>query len=633
MATDAWGIDDGWWDDRRRGTTSRTRPASRSGPPWAPTATPRLPARGSWWPAPVRRPPLLGTGRACVLEDGTDAGTVDRAARPTCPSGIHDAHRPTTAPPRPRCSSGPGRCHLPDRPPHLGPHDAGARPPAPGRAGASATSPTCGRSPTWVAAEGGGALGLSPLHAPTPVAPIPPARTPRRAGAGATRCSSASTRCPGAAGDPVVAAAGRGRPPAPRRAPRRPRPVLGAPARRRSSTSGAPRPSAERAAARARGAPSRAPRSRAGPRFCALAEVHGPAWSAWPAELRHPDAPAVARAVAARWPTASRSTPGSSCSRGPAGAPAARARGPPRPGPRHRRRPRRRRRLAAPGPARPRTSDRRAARRLRAGRPAWGLPPFVPWRLRAAGLPPLAELLRAAMAGGGGLRVDHVMGLTRLFWIPEGRRPGGRRPTCASPATSCSTSSPSRAPGPARSWSARTSAPSRTSSATTLARRAACCRPASCGSRTSRPSACPPQSLGVRHHPRPARPSPACGPGADDAELAALGRPAPADAAAEVARPARPARRARPRSARRRTSWHVAHRGSAEGASALVLGTLEDLAACPTGPNVPGTTTDGAAELVHRPARRGRRSARRRPARPGDRGPWRNRGGQATRGD
>ncbi|HET9077605.1 MAG TPA: 4-alpha-glucanotransferase [Acidimicrobiales bacterium] len=51
----------------------------------------------------------------------------------------------------------------------------------------------------------------------------------------------------------------------------------------------------------------------------------------------------------------------------------------------------------------------------------WGLPPFDPWRLRQGGYAPWIEALRAGMAHGAGLRVDHVMGLFRLYWItPEG---------------------------------------------------------------------------------------------------------------------------------------------------------------------------------------------------------------------
>ncbi|MDP8938019.1 MAG: 4-alpha-glucanotransferase [Actinomycetota bacterium] len=50
----------------------------------------------------------------------------------------------------------------------------------------------------------------------------------------------------------------------------------------------------------------------------------------------------------------------------------------------------------------------------------WGLPPFDPWKLRAAGYVPFIETIRAALGHAGGLRLDHVMGLFRLFWIPEG---------------------------------------------------------------------------------------------------------------------------------------------------------------------------------------------------------------------
>lgn len=53
----------------------------------------------------------------------------------------------------------------------------------------------------------------------------------------------------------------------------------------------------------------------------------------------------------------------------------------------------------------------------------WGLPPFVPWRLRAAGYAPFVGMLRAAFAGMAGLRIDHVMGLFRQFWVPAGGTP------------------------------------------------------------------------------------------------------------------------------------------------------------------------------------------------------------------
>ena len=51
----------------------------------------------------------------------------------------------------------------------------------------------------------------------------------------------------------------------------------------------------------------------------------------------------------------------------------------------------------------------------------WGQPPWHPRHLAAAGYEPLANLFGATLRHGGGLRVDHVMGLMRLWWIPAGQ--------------------------------------------------------------------------------------------------------------------------------------------------------------------------------------------------------------------
>ena len=53
----------------------------------------------------------------------------------------------------------------------------------------------------------------------------------------------------------------------------------------------------------------------------------------------------------------------------------------------------------------------------------WAVPPFVPQKLRAAGYGPFIQTVRAVMRHAGGLRIDHVMGLFRLFWIPHGLSP------------------------------------------------------------------------------------------------------------------------------------------------------------------------------------------------------------------
>jgi 4-alpha-glucanotransferase len=52
----------------------------------------------------------------------------------------------------------------------------------------------------------------------------------------------------------------------------------------------------------------------------------------------------------------------------------------------------------------------------------WGLSSFSPRALSRQGFEPFIATLRACMRHAGGLRVDHVMGLTRLWVIPEGAK-------------------------------------------------------------------------------------------------------------------------------------------------------------------------------------------------------------------
>jgi 4-alpha-glucanotransferase len=50
----------------------------------------------------------------------------------------------------------------------------------------------------------------------------------------------------------------------------------------------------------------------------------------------------------------------------------------------------------------------------------WGLAAWRPDRLAATGYAAYRDMLRTLLRHGGGLRVDHVAGLSRLWWIPPG---------------------------------------------------------------------------------------------------------------------------------------------------------------------------------------------------------------------
>ncbi len=50
----------------------------------------------------------------------------------------------------------------------------------------------------------------------------------------------------------------------------------------------------------------------------------------------------------------------------------------------------------------------------------WSQPPWRPDRLEELGYAPYRDMLRTVLRHAGGIRIDHVIGLFRLWWIPEG---------------------------------------------------------------------------------------------------------------------------------------------------------------------------------------------------------------------
>jgi 4-alpha-glucanotransferase len=52
----------------------------------------------------------------------------------------------------------------------------------------------------------------------------------------------------------------------------------------------------------------------------------------------------------------------------------------------------------------------------------WGIPAFNPWRLGKGNWAPFVDAIKSAAQHAAGVRLDHVMGLFRLFWIPDGMK-------------------------------------------------------------------------------------------------------------------------------------------------------------------------------------------------------------------
>ena len=157
--------------------------------------------------------------------------------------------------------------------------------------------------------------------------------------------------------------------------------------------------------------------------FNALTEVHGPAWRSWPSALRHPRAPGIdaarpelaTRVAFHEWLQfhLDRQLARAAMEIGlitdvPVG-------------------------FASDGFDAWRWQDLLATH-ARVGAPPdyffqdgqdWGMPPFDPWKLRAAGYAPFLEAVNSVGRHAAGLRLDHVMGLFRLYWIPLAASAGG----------------------------------------------------------------------------------------------------------------------------------------------------------------------------------------------------------------
>lgn len=155
--------------------------------------------------------------------------------------------------------------------------------------------------------------------------------------------------------------------------------------------------------------------------FCALAERHGGDWRTWPADLRRPDSPAVTRAreeltdrvafhawlqrlCAQQLADVRESTDAKIVHDLPVG--------------------------VDPAGADAWALQDVLAGGVTVGAPPdafsqhgqdWNLPPWRPDQLAATGYRPFRDVIRGVLAHADGIRVDHIAGLFRLWWIPPGR--------------------------------------------------------------------------------------------------------------------------------------------------------------------------------------------------------------------
>ena len=407
----AWGIDAGYWD-----TTGSWRHADRSSIDAIAEAMgagpdqPRPPADDSpLWSVHRGEPHRLQSTCHVVLEDGTDLGVV-ATLPPDLPLGYHEL-RPTDGGPSTCLIVSPGRCHLPGELRTWGwaVQLYAARSRASWGMGDLAD---LRRLCTWSEGHGAGVVALNPLHAAGPALPQQPSPyypSSRRYRSPLYLCIE---EVPGAErlGADLEPLARAGRSLNDQRLIDRDRVwSLKSSALERcfSVFAGDPRFEAYQV--------DRGTSLQEFATFCAIAEVHGNGWRTWPEGLRRSGSPDVARFAAGaadrlryhawlQWLLDEQLARASTL-------PVVED-------------------LAVgfdPGGADAWAWQDLLALDMRIGAPPdqfnshgqdWGLPPFVPWKLRAAGYGPFVETLRTALRHAGGLRIDHVMGLFRLFWIP-----------------------------------------------------------------------------------------------------------------------------------------------------------------------------------------------------------------------
>ena len=162
--------------------------------------------------------------------------------------------------------------------------------------------------------------------------------------------------------------------------------------------------------------------------WCALAEVHGADWRSWPDTLRHPDSPQVRRFRAEHAPAVDfhcwlqwvldeqlDATQAAAVRAGMAlGVMHDLAVG------------------VSPGGAEAWSLQDVFAQSVHVGAPPdafnqlgqdWSQPPWRPDRLAEHAYAPFRAVVSTVLRHAGGVRVDHVMGLFRLWWIPAGQPP------------------------------------------------------------------------------------------------------------------------------------------------------------------------------------------------------------------